>query len=53
MDEVEFKHVYNNTCDVAAGISDEKTKRALLLCLQLINGLQAQIEEMQLEVDDC
>ena len=53
MDDEEFKQVYNQACDAAIGIMDEDAKRAYLLALQLIAGLQAQIEEMQLEADDC
>ena len=60
MDEVEFKQVYNQACDAAIGITDvdpakatSETRRTVLFMLQLIAGLQAQIEEMQLEADDC
>jgi hypothetical protein len=49
MDEIEFKGMYNTACDAAVGVEDEKTKRALLLTLQLINGMMDMLDEMREE----
>ena len=58
MDEVEFKHVYNQACDAVVGITDidpakasGSTQRAILLVLQLLEALQERIDDMSL--DDC
>ena len=58
MDEVEWRKVYNQACDAAIGIIDNdraqaaiKTQRAVLLMLQLLESVQAQIDDMAL--DDC
>lgn len=52
MDEVEFKRCYNETCTLVDGVQDAATKRALLLMLQLINGLAVRLDDMQTEDDD-
>jgi hypothetical protein len=47
MDEIEFKRTYNEACKA---IEADDLKRAVLLCLQLINGLSERIDDMH--VDD-
>jgi hypothetical protein len=58
MDEVKFKHVYNQACYAAVGITDvdpakasANAQRTVLLILQLLESVQAQIDDMSL--DDC
>jgi len=52
MDEIEFKRMYNEACNAATDvrINDSGIRQALLLCLQLINGLSERIDDMH--VDD-
>lgn len=58
MDEVEWRKLYNQACDAAVGITDidpakasANTQRTVLLVLQLLESVQAQIDDMTL--DDC
>ena len=51
LDEIEFRQNYNQACDAAVGVTDENTKRALLLTLQLINGMMELIDDMRVDED--
>lgn len=51
LDEVEFRQVYNQACDAIVGITDNNTKLALSLCLQLVHALREQLDSMQIEED--
>jgi len=52
MDAIEFRQAYNTAVNAAENVEDIFVRTALLDILQLLAGLQAQIEELQLQ-DDC
>jgi hypothetical protein len=52
MDEVEFRRTYNQANDAAQKITAPETQRAVMFILQLLNGLQEQISEMQVQEED-
>ncbi len=58
VDEVEWRKLYNQACDTAIDITNvdpdlsaASTQRTVLFILQLLESLQAQIDDMTL--DDC
>ena len=48
MDNIEWRQVYNEACNHAERITAPDSKQAVMLILQLLNGLYEMIEEMQL-----
>jgi len=52
MDEIEFKQLYNHTCDMIDKLTDPDTKRVALCCLQMLWDIHARLIDMQLEEDD-
>jgi len=52
MDEIEFKQAYNEACTAAEHITAPETKAAMMLVLQLINGVMEMLEEMRVEEDE-
>ena len=52
MDNIEWRQVYNEACKHAERITAPDSKQAVMLILQLLNGLYEMIEEMQLQ-DEC
>lgn len=53
MDGIEFKQAYNQACNHAERITAPDSKEAVMLILQLLNGLYEMIEEIQISEDEC
>jgi hypothetical protein len=53
MDEIEYRVVYNDAVTSAEKITARETKEAVMLILQLIDGLNARITELQEAEEDC
>ena len=51
MDGIEFNQAYNQAVNHAERITAPDSKEAVMLILQLLNGLYEMIEEMQLQED--
>lgn len=49
MDEIELRTIYNEACKSADKVDDVAVKQCMLYILQMIDGLQEQITEMQSE----
>ena len=47
MDEIEFRETFNTAADACSRIADPHIKTALALALQLIDGLNQRLIEMQ------
>lgn len=52
MDEIEYRSAYNAAVTAAEHITAPETKTAVMLVLQLLNGLNERIIEMQSTEDD-
>jgi hypothetical protein len=52
MDSVEFKILYNTAVNHAERITAPDSQQAVMVILQLLNGLHEMIEEMQM-TDEC
>lgn len=52
MDNIEWRKAYNQAVNHAERITAPDSKEAVMLILQLLNGLYEMIEEMQLS-EDC
>jgi hypothetical protein len=52
MDNIEWRQAYNQAVNHAERITAPDSKEAVMLILQLLNGLYDMIEEMQLSEDD-
>jgi hypothetical protein len=52
MDEVEFHKGYHQALDAAEKIGAPDTKRAVMLMLQLMQGMFEMIQDLQLDEDD-
>jgi hypothetical protein len=52
MDEIDFHREYYKILDVVKEMEDARTKKSMMLMLQLMQGLLEMILEMQVEEDD-
>jgi hypothetical protein len=52
MDEVDFHREYYKILDVVKEMEDGRTKKSMMLMLQLMQGLLEMIIDMQVEEDD-
>lgn len=52
IDNIEWRKAYNSAVNHAERITAPDSKAAVMLILQLLNGLYEMIEEMQLQEDD-
>jgi hypothetical protein len=52
MDEIEWHREYYKTLDVINEMEDDRTKKSMMLMLQMMQGLLEMILEMQIEDDE-